>query len=267
MRENLNIQIETRLAFAKTLAEIAGEEALRYFNQLDTLNIEQKGHQDLVSDADKNVELLIRDAIDKAFPDDGIVGEEHENVISKSGYTWVVDPIDGTANFVRGIHAWCVVLACVHESQIKIGVINDPVHNETYSAALGDGAYLNGKPMKVASTKGLHDGSIAISYSPRSGMEPILRFMKLLSEERGAFIRVASGALSLAYVAAGRVNGFAEHHMNAWDCLAGLLLIKEAGGRIEEQDADEMLIHGGRVIGASPVIFDRIVEMADESFG
>lgn len=263
----MNNDIETRLGFAKTLVEIAGKEALGYFNQLDKLNIEQKGHQDLVSDADKNVELLIRDAIDKAFPGDGIVGEEHDNVASKSGFTWVIDPIDGTANFVRGIPAWCVVLACVQDAEIKIGVINDPVHEETYSAALGNGAFLNGKPMKVAETKGLHDGSIAISYSPRSGMEPILRFMKLLSEERGAFVRIASGALSLAYVAAGRVNGFAEHHMNAWDCLAGQLLIKEAGGKIEAQNADDMLVNGGRVIGASPVIFDRIVEMADASFG
>lgn len=263
----MNTQIDTRFAFAKTLVEIAGKEALRYFNDLDKLNIEQKGHQDLVSDADKNVELLIRDAIDKAFPEDGIVGEEHDNVQSKSGYTWVIDPIDGTANFVRGIQAWTVVLACVHEDEVKIGVIGDPVHGEIYSAAVGQGAFLNNEPMKVASTKGLHDGSIGIGYSNRSGMEPILSFLDLLAAERGVFIRVASGALSLAYVACGRTNGFCEEHMNAWDCLAGQLLIKEAGGKIEHQSADDMLINGGRVIAATPVIFDRIVEMADESFG
>ena len=263
----MNAQIDTRLKFAKTLSIEAGKVALEYFKSIDTLTIEKKGHQDLVSDADKNVETLIRDAIFKKFPDDGIVGEEHGNVESCSGYTWVIDPIDGTANFVRGIPAWCVVLAVVFDAKTKIGVIFDPVHNELYAASAGNGAFLNDRPMRVAETEGLHDGSIAISYSPRSGMEHILRFMKLLSKERGAFIRVASGALSLAYVASGRVNGFAEHHMNAWDCLAGQLLIKEAGGRIEEQNADDMLIHGGRVIGASPAIFDRIVEMADASFG
>ncbi len=262
----MTTQIDTRLEFAKTLSVEAGKVALEYFNSIDTLTVEKKGHQDLVSQADRNVETLIRDAIFKNFPDDGIVGEEHGNVESRSGYTWVIDPIDGTANFVRGIQAWCVVLAVVHEAKTKVGVIYDPVHEELYETASGKGAFLNGRPMKVAETEGLHDGSIAISYSPRSGMEHILRFMKLLSKERGAFVRIASGALSLAYVAAGRVNGFAEHHMNAWDCLAGQLLIKEAGGMIEEQNADDMLVHGGRVIGASPVIFDRIVEMADETF-
>lgn len=259
-------EISTRLAFAKTLVEIAGKEALVYFNQLDKLNIEQKGHQDLVSDADKNVELLIRDAIDKAFLEDGIVGEEHDSVATSSGYTWVVDPIDGTANFVRGIQAWTVVLACVHEDEVKIGVIGDPVHEEIYSAAAGEGAYLNNEPMSVASTKGLHDGSVGIGYSNRSGMEPILQFLTLLAKERGVFIRVASGALSLAYVACGRVNGFVEEHMNAWDCLAGQLLIKEAGGKIEHQSADDMLVNGGRVITATPAIFDKLVEMADEAF-
>ncbi len=262
----MNTEIDTRLAFAKALIEIAGNEALRYFNQLDKLDIEQKGHQDLVSNADKNVETLIRDAIDKAFPDDGIVGEEHENIATKSGYTWVIDPIDGTANFVRGIQAWTVVLACVHDDEVKIGVIGDPVHGETYSAAAGQGAFLNDAPMKVASTKGLHDGSIGIGYSNRSGAGPILRFLELLAKEQGVFIRVASGALSLAYVACGRTNGFCEEHMNAWDCLAGQLLIKEAGGKIEHQSADDMLIKGGRVIAATPAIFDKIVEMADEAF-
>ncbi len=262
----MDAQIDTRLAFAKTLVATAGVEALKYFRSIETLQIEQKGHQDLVSDADKNVETLIRDAIGKAFPEDGIVGEEHDNVAGSTGYTWVIDPIDGTANFVRGIQAWTVVLACVHDGKTKIGVIGDPVHGEIYSAATGQGAFLNDKPMHVAKTDGLHDGSIGIGFSNRSGMEPILRFLHLLAVERGVFIRVASGALSLAYVACGRVNGFCEQHMNAWDCLAGQLLVQEAGGKIEDQDADEMLKVGGRVIVATPAIFDRIVEMADEAF-
>lgn len=263
----MDTNIKIRLDFANALVESAGAEALRYFQSIEQLEIEQKGLQDLVSNADKNVETLIREAIDKKFPDDGIVGEEHTNVVSRSGYTWVIDPIDGTANFVRGIQAWTVVLACVHEAETKIGVIGDPVHGEIYSAAKDNGAFLNGKPMHVAKTTGLHDGSIGIGYSQRSGMQPILHFLKLLSEERGVFIRVASGALSLAYVAAGRLNGFAEQHMNAWDCLAGQLLVKEAGGMVEAQNADEMLVDGGRVIVATPVIFDKMVAMANEAFG
>lgn len=259
-------EIQFRLNLAKTLVVDAGSLASRYFSSLGELQIEEKGHQDLVSDADKNVELFIRDALASAYPDDGIVGEEHEDVPSSSGYTWVIDPIDGTANFVRGIPVWTVVLACVHESRTKIGVIADPVHGEVFSASEGDGAYLNDKAIRVATTSGLHDGSIAVGFSNRTDTGNILRFNEKLVAKGGVFLRLASGAISLAWAACGRVNGYVEDHMNAWDCLAGQLLVKEAGGAVEEQNADDMLQHGGRVIVGSPSIFDDIVAIADESF-
>ncbi len=259
-------EIKIRLSFAKSLVVDAGVIATGYFGSLADLQIEQKGHQDLVSDADKNVESFIREAIANAYPSDGIVGEEHDNVPSNSGYTWVIDPIDGTANFVRGIPAWTVVLACVHESTTKIGVIADPIHGEVFVATKGGGAFMNDKPIKVATTKGLHDGSIAIGYSNRTDTTNILRFNEKLVAQGGMFLRNASGAISLAWAACGRVNGYVEDHMNAWDCLAGQLLVKEAGGSIEEQNADDMLRVGGRVIVASPSIFDEIVAMADASF-
>ncbi len=258
--------IKTRLEFTTNLIVRAGKEALRYYRSLDKLTIEEKGPQDLVSEADRNVEILIREAVNKRFPEDGIVGEEFDNVESRSGYTWVIDPIDGTANFVRNIPQWCVVLAVVHEAQTKMGVIYDPVHDEIFQATAGGGALLNGKPMHVAKTKGLHDGAVAVSFHNASNKNRIIQFIQMLSDRGGVFIRIASGAISLAYVASGRVNGFCEIHMNAWDCLAGQLLVKEAGGRIEQQNADDMLKHGGRVIATAPEIFDEVVAMADKSF-
>ncbi len=261
-----DIEIQSRLAFTRDLIIRAGEKAHEYFRSFDQLTIEQKGPQDVVTEADRNVETLIREAIDKQYPDDGIVGEEHDNVVSHSGYTWVIDPIDGTFNFVRDFPAWCVVIAVVHEAQTKMGVIYDPVHDELYEATAGGGAFLNGKPMNVAKTEGLHDGAVAISFHNASNKDRIIRFIQMLSDRGGVFIRIASGAISLAYVAAGRVNGFCETHMNAWDCLAGQLLIREAGGLVEVQDADEMLKAGGRVIAATPAIFDEVVAMADEAF-
>ncbi len=258
-------ELNARLEAAKTLIVEAGGEAHRYYRSLDSLTVEQKGPQDLVSEADRNVEILIRDAISKSFPDDGIVGEEHDNLQGSSGYTWVIDPIDGTANFVRGIPAWCVVIAVVHEAQVKIGVIYDPVHDEIFTAVAGHGAFLNGEPIRVAETEGLHDGAVAISFNQATNKKFVVNFITMLFDRGGAFLRIASGAISLAYVAAGRINGFFEPHMHPWDCLAGQLLIKEAGGIIEKQNADEMLVNGGRVIAGAPAVFNQIVAMAIES--
>jgi len=117
---NADLNIETRLQFAKALAREAGEKAAGYFRSVGDLVIESKGVQDMVSNADLEVETFVRARLVDAFPEDGIVGEEHENVATRSGYIWVIDPIDGTANFVAGIPAWCVILACVHDDQTKI---------------------------------------------------------------------------------------------------------------------------------------------------
>ena len=251
---------------AETLVRTAGALALDYFRSLEKLEVEKKGRQDLVSDADRNVELHIRERLGELFPDDGIVGEEHDDVPSQTGFTWVIDPIDGTANFVRGIPAWCVVLACVKDDTIEIGVIYDPCHNELYSCQRSGGAYLNNAPMKVAETEGLDDGSVGVGMNNRTPGHMVTRFIELLAERHGIFYRNASGALMLAYVAAGRLIGYAEPHMNAWDCLAGQLLIAEAGGRIETQDARSMLKNGGRVVAGSPAIFNQLVDMSDDAF-
>ncbi|MEM7377510.1 MAG: inositol monophosphatase [Pseudomonadota bacterium] len=256
-----------RLAAAKSISQEAGAEALAYFRRLDSLTVEQKGHQDLVSEADKNVELLIRQRLREAFPDDGIVGEEHAPVPGTSGYTWVIDPIDGTANFLAGIPAWVVVLACVHGGRTQIGVICDPVHDELYSAVANEGAYRNGLPMAVSSAPGLGHGSVGVGFSGRVRELNICDTITGLIERGSVFYRNASGALSLAYVADGRLLGYVEEHMNAWDYLAGQLLVKEAGGLIETQDADTVIAEGGRVVVGTPVVFDTLVTLCDQTFG
>ncbi|MEP0943315.1 MAG: inositol monophosphatase [Rhizobiaceae bacterium] len=258
--------ISQRLDFAKALALEAGELALKYFRSIGDLEIKSKGVQDMVSDADLNVETFIREKMAEQFPEDGIVGEEHGVVASKSGFTWVIDPIDGTANFVNSIPAWCVILACVQDDDIKIGVICEPNHGELYWATTGSGAFLNDQPISVAQVGALNEGNTGLGMNSRTPVHSATRFVKLLAEQGGLFYRNASGGLMLAYVAAGRLIGYAEHHMNAWDCLAGQLLIKEAGGVIEQQSAEAMLRDGGRVIASGSAIFDQLVEMADASF-
>ena len=262
----MNEETARRLELAKQLTKDAGAEALAYFRSVGDLIVEQKATQDLVSNADRDVEVFIRTALKNAFPDDGIVGEEHEEVKGSSGYTWVIDPIDGTANFLTSIPAWCVVLACVHNDSTIIGAIFVPDTNELFWGAKNAGAYLNDAPIKVSNTQGLDHGSTGVGMSGRTPPHQVVSFIDLLVREDGVFFRNASGALMLAFVAAGRLIGYAEPHMNAWDCLAGQLLIAEAGGKVEPQSADMMLKEGGRVVASGPGVFEKLVNMADQAF-
>jgi myo-inositol-1(or 4)-monophosphatase len=258
--------IDERLAFAKNLALQAGELALSYFRSIGDLVIQSKGVQDMVSNADLDVETFIRKKLAEHYPLDGIVGEEHQNVASQSGYTWVIDPIDGTANFVAAIPAWCVILACVHKDKTVIAAINEPCHDELFWAATGQGAFVNKTPLRVSQTTGLNVGNTGVGMNGRTSSNMVTDFISQLAERGGLFFRNASGGLMLSYVAAGRLIGYVEPHMNAWDCLAGQLLIAESGGRVERQSADAMLASGGRVVASGPLIFDELVAMADETF-
>ena len=243
------------------IAKSAGELALDYFRQIETLKIERKGPQDFVSEADKSVELHVRAALEKAFPEDGIVGEEHDPKPGTSGFTWVIDPIDGTTNFISSIPAWTVVLAGVSEDETKIGIIYDPCHDESFVALKNRGARLNGKILGPLEKGDLKEGSVGVGFSNRVDHSGILNFVTKILEEGGVFHRNASGALSLAYVSAGRLLGYAEEHMNAWDCLAGQLLVAEAGGGIEEQSSDQMIKNGGRVIVGAPGVYEALLAM------
>ena len=259
-------EIQMRLNFAKKLTKKAGEKAIVYFESIGDLIVQQKGAQDLVSNADLEVEVFIRECIAESYPDDGIVGEEHANVEGNSGYTWVIDPIDGTANFLTAIPSWCVVLACVHNDETKLGVVYEPSHNEMFWGAMGTGAFLNDKPIKVSASTSLDVGSTGIGMNGRTATNLTVSYIEKLVDRGGIFYRNASGALMLSYVAAGRLIGYAEPHMNAWDCLAAQLLIAEAGGCVENQSANDMLINGGRVVASGPGVFDEMVKIANEAY-
>ena len=156
-----------RLEFAEGLCRGAGEIAKEYFSDRDSLVVSAKGPQDWVSEADRNVETYIREQISQAWPDDGIFGEEHGAKAGASTFDWVIDPIDGTTNFVNGIPAWAVVLAGVSGGQTQLGVIYEPNVDEMYSAQRGCGAMLNGARMRVASGVPLESGTVSVGYSNR----------------------------------------------------------------------------------------------------
>ena len=256
-----------RFEFADELCRAAGKMAKEYFSNRDTLVVDTKGAQDWVSEADRNVETYIRQRIEKTWPEDGIFGEEHGAKAGESGFDWVIDPIDGTTNFVNGIPAWTIVLAGVSDGKTQIGVIHEPNVDETYTAMRGGGATLNGAPMQVASGVPMASGTVSVGYSNRVEAANVVPVIAALVERGALYHRNASGALSLAYVAAGRLLGYVEEHMNAWDCLAGQLMVEEAGGLVEEQDADEMIQTGGRVIAGSRDVFGTLVSIADDAWG
>ena len=260
MQHELLVRRDQGLGIIKAAAQTAKQ----YFMDIDKLVIEAKGKQDLVSDADKGVETQIRDALAKAFPDDGIVGEEHGRSESTSGYTWVIDPIDGTSSFVVGMPGWCVVLGCVLEEQVVLSLIIDPIADETFVAVKGQGATLNDRPLSVSSAESVDEGSIAVGYSARIPTEPTLAVLTEITRAGGIYYRCGSGALMLCYVAAGRLLGYCEQHMWAWDCVAALHIIEEAGGMVEQYDVKSMLLSGGRVVTACPGVYPQLLGMCDE---
>jgi myo-inositol-1(or 4)-monophosphatase len=261
----MNSELQTRHDTGIDIVRAAAATALSYFNEIDKLVIEQKGKQDFVSDADKNVETQIRSALAEHFPDDGIIGEEHGRIDSQSGYTWVIDPIDGTTSFINGMPGWCVVLACVYDHAAVISIIIDPKSDETYIAVKDHGATLNGRKLVVSSATSLSDGSTAVGYSGKANPAITLKMLDNLMQAGGIYFRCGSGALMLCYVAAGRLIGYCETHMNAWDCVAAFLVITEAGGLVEEFDMVTMLNSGGRVLTACPGVYPQLLKVCSEA--
>ncbi|AJD45299.1 inositol monophosphatase [Rhizobium sp. SEMIA 4085] len=246
--------LEARLALAEAVAREGGAMALDYFKRRETLVIETKRDpQDVVSIADREVENLIRGRFNEAYPDDGVLGEEYGLEAGTSGFTWVVDPIDGTSPFINGMPNWCISIALLHEGVPVVGVICAPCHDELYAAALGLGATLNGKTLRLDPTRTIRNSVTGIGSNNYVTPAFVGKMVESLLAAGGNFIRNGSGALMLAYVAAGRLVGYYEPYMHAWDCLAGYCLVKEAGGWYQSFPTEgEGLTKGAPVLAAAP---------------
>ena len=221
-----------RRSFAEEVAIEAGQLALTYRGR-DDLEVRSKGVLDWVTEADVATERLIRRRIGESYPHDHIVGEEGGGDVPRSGAghaTWVVDPIDGTTCFVSGLPSWCVSIACVDgPARPFLGVVHDPTGAETFSALEGHGLTINGHGISIPD-RGITEGLVGVGH-PRSAPDgPTLVFLQRLFAVGGLFYNSGSAALALAYVAAGRLVGFFESDLRAWDALAGEVLIRESGG-------------------------------------
>lgn len=256
--------LDARFALAQSIAQEAGAVALDYYNKRETLVIETKRDpQDVVSIADREVENLIRDRVAAAHADDGFLGEEYGLATGTSGYTWVVDPIDGTGPFVNGMPNWCVSIAVIFDGQPVIGVISAPCHNELYCAASGKGATLNGKALTLDPSRNIRNAVTGIGANNYVTPAFVGQMVEALLEAGGNFVRNGSGALMLAYVAAGRLVGYYEPYMHAWDCMAGFCLVKEAGGWFHPFPTDgEKLTKGAPVLAAAPGAIDDLRRIA-----
>ncbi len=243
-----------RLAFAETLARACGALALREAAHLD---VSSKGAHDVLTQADLAVERHIRDAVAAAFAADHVVGEEMGGQADVQAHPdfWLVDPIDGTANYATDVPRWCISIAYLQAGKPVIGVLFDPVLDRMYTASLGGGAFLNGKPMRARTTSSLDGATLEMGWSARLPYTAYLRKVEAVMQAGSAFVRRGSGALGLADVAAGRVDGYAELHINAWDCAAGILLVTEAGGRANDFFTPQGIQSGGLLVASAAGIY------------
>ena len=252
-----NPHLRERATFAGALARSAGALAQRYFVGELAFAVESKGErQDWVSAADHAVEAYVRDALAERFPDDSMLGEEAGGALSDR--LWIVDPIDGTLNFVHGMRYWCVSIAYIERGARRVAAIYDPSLDELFVAAAGDGARCNDAPIHVTNCASLDHALISQGYVHRHDLDRHLALRRALLAAGAAVKDPGAGALMLAHVAAGRFDAFYEPHMHPWDASAGLLLIEEAGGRVAPYPGPDGLVPGGEVLAAAPGIYERL---------
>ena len=252
-------QVQARFEFAQTLIEEAKTLALHYFSQVGSLTITKKGRQDMASEADLEVERLIRERLSQRFPNDGFLGEETGPAEVGDGEgVWVVDPIDGTQPFVNAMGSWCISIAFVLGGVTRLGCVAAPALGEVYAGRPGLGATLNGREITVSTATRLDAGITYTGYSPRIGADDILPVFDRLLRQGGMFYRDGSGTLDLCYVACGRLVGGVERHMNSWDALAALAIIEGAGGQTNDFLANDGLWVGNRVVAGPPALFSAL---------
>lgn len=224
------IDLEHRLTHAAQVIREGGKLARGFYDNRGELVVKLKGVQDFVSQADSETEDLIASRLLAAFPHDGILGEERGRRGGETDALWVIDPIDGTANFVRGLPYWCTAIALVVKDTLELGLIYDAMADRLYTARRGHGAFCNGKPIGVSGTRQFDRACIGIGYGHGEAAGPHAALVEQLLGAHCQYRRLGSGLLLLALAAEGATDGFYEHRMKAWDALAGLLLVREAGG-------------------------------------
>ncbi|WP_413718574.1 inositol monophosphatase family protein [Silicimonas sp. MF1-12-2] len=248
---NLNVMIMA--------ARKAGRSLVKDFREVENLQVSSKGAGDFVSRADIAAEQIVRDMLMEARPNYGWVGEESEAQEGKDPTRrWIVDPLDGTTNFLHGMPHWCVSIALEHKGEIVSAVIFDPAKDEMFVAEKGQGAWLNDTRMRVSDRGRMIESVFAtgLPFGGRAELPETLKDLARLLPATAGVRRWGAAALDLAYVAAGRYEGYWERGLNIWDIAAGVLIVKEAGGFVEAIESDRSPLESRNLIAANATIFE-----------
>jgi len=242
----------------------AGELIRAHMGKRSTLSVTLKGPSDFVTQVDRACEALIIGAIRGHFPDHHIMAEETTNDGFQDGITWIIDPLDGTTNFIHGFPFVAVSIAACENGAPLVGLVLDPIREELFSAVRGSGAHLNGEPIRVRESATPGDSLIATGfpYRTRKIIEPYLASLRHIFEVVSGIRRAGAAALDLAYVAAGRVDGFWEPGLAPWDVAAGALLVQEAGGIVSDFWGEANHISNGNIVagtrGVHPFLLEQV---------
>ncbi len=241
-------------------ARRAGDLIVRSLPRLDAIQVESKGRNDFVSEVDRMAEQEIMAAVRRLYPDHAFLAEESGRT-GESEFIWIIDPLDGTTNFLHGFPTFSVCIALERRGRLEQAVVYDPLRQELFTGSRGEGAQLDGRRIRVSKQRGLEGALISTGFPYRENtrwMDPYLAMLKTIMSSTAGIRRPGSAALDLAYVAAGRTDGFWEMGLNPWDTAAGTLLIQEAGGRVGTLTGGEYK-QAGHIVAGNPKVFDALV--------
>ncbi len=251
------------LNVAVMAAHSGGDTLIRILPKLDKIKVELKGRNDYVSEADRNAEKAVIGTILKHYPDHAILAEESGQQ-GHSDYVWVIDPLDGTTNFLHGFPVFCVSVGLMHKNRLEHAAVYDPLRQELFTASRGGGAHLDGRRIRVSKRISLEHALIGTGFPFRDSrltLTPYLNMLQSVLTHTSGVRRAGAAALDLCYVAAGRLDGFWETGLRKWDMAAGALIIREAGGIISGMDGSEDFLDTGHVLTGSPKIYSALAKL------
>jgi len=249
------------LNIAVRAARSAGDIIARAMDRLDTLTVTTKSRNSFVSEVDKMAEAEIIAILRKAYPDHAILAEESGEQAGDD-YQWIIDPLDGTTNFLFGFPQFAVSIALRHKGRLEQAVIYDPVRDELFTASRGSGAQLNGRRIRVSNRHKLEDSLIGTGfpYADMRYLDPYMDMLKTVIPRTAGVRRAGAASLDLAYVAAGRLDGFWEFGLSPWDIAAGVLLIEEAGGLVSDFSGGQSFMDTGHIVAGNPRLFKVLLQ-------
>ena len=240
----------------------AGDFIIRCMDQLQGIEVTEKSRNDYVSEVDRRAELMIIDGLRTTYPDHAILAEE-SGAQGEGDYQWIIDPLDGTTNFLHGFPQFAISVALKHKGILDQGIIYDPLRQELFTASRGVGAYLDGRRIRVTRLNSLEGALIGTGFPFRSldRLDIYIEVFRKLTAVTAGIRRPGAASLDLAYVASGRLDGFWEYGLEQWDIAAGALLVREAGGFVSDMNSASPWTDSGNIVAGNPIVHDLLLDV------